>query len=69
MTLAARTKPDLTIDAVSLFIVDLPAQGLAIDSLKKEGLRASETGLLQMDDLFVPDSHRRGEREGTYCTI
>lgn len=69
MTLAARTKPDLTIDAVSLFIVDLPAQGLAIDSLKKEGLRGSETGLIHMDDLFVPDSHLLGEREGTYSTI
>ncbi|MEQ9121511.1 MAG: acyl-CoA dehydrogenase family protein, partial [Alphaproteobacteria bacterium] len=32
MTLAARTKPDLTIDAVSLFIVDLPAKGVQIDS-------------------------------------
>lgn len=69
MTLAARTKPDLTIDAVSLFIVDFPAQGLAIDSLKKEGLRGSETGLIHMDDLFVPDSHLLGEREGTYSTI
>ncbi len=69
MTLAARTKPDLTIDAVSLFIVDLPAKGVAIDSLKKEGLRGSETGLLHIDDLFVPDSHLLAEREGTYSVI
>lgn len=69
MTLAARTKPDLTIDAVSLFIVDLPAAGVAIDSLKKEGLRGSETGLLHIDDLFVPDSHLLAEREGTYPII
>lgn len=69
MTLAARTKPDLTIDAVSLFIVDLPAEGVAIDSLKKEGLRGSETGLLHIDDLFVPDDRLLGEREGTYPII
>jgi len=69
MTLAARTKPDLTIDAVSLFIVDLPAKGVQIDSLKKEGLRGSETGLLHIDGLFVPDSHLLAEREGTYPVI
>ncbi|MEK9904351.1 MAG: acyl-CoA dehydrogenase family protein, partial [Rhodospirillales bacterium] len=69
ITLAARTKPDLSADAVSLFLVDLPARGLTIDNLKKEGLRGSETGLLHIDDLFVPDSHLLGEKEGTYPTI
>ena len=69
MTLAARTKPDLTIDAVSLFIVDLPANGVQIDHLRKEGLRGSETGLVHIDDLFVPDSHLLAEREGTYPII
>ncbi len=69
ITLAARTKPDLSADAVSLFLVDLPARGLTIDNLKKEGLRGSETGLLNIDDLFVPDSHLLGEKEGTYPTI
>ena len=69
ITLAARTKPDLSADAISLFIVDLPAQGLIIESLKKEGLRGSETGLLHIDDLFVPDSHLLGEKEGTYPVI
>ncbi len=69
MTLAARTKPDLTIDAVSLFIVDLPAKGVQIDHLAKEGLRGSETGLVHIDDLFVPDSCLLAEREGTYSII
>jgi alkylation response protein AidB-like acyl-CoA dehydrogenase len=69
ITLAARTKPDLSADAISLFIIDLPAQGLIIESLKKEGLRGSETGLLHIDDLFVPDSHLLGEKEGTYPVI
>lgn len=69
MMLAARTKPDLTLDAISLFIVDLPADGVDITSLKKEGLRGSETGLLHIDDLFVPDSHLLGERTGTYPVI
>lgn len=69
MTLAARTKPDLTLDAISLFIVDLPSNGVDITSLKKEGLRGSETGLIHIDDLFVPDSHLIGERTGTYPII
>lgn len=69
MTLAARTKPDLTLDAISLFIVDLPVEGVDITSLKKEGLRGSETGLIHIDDLFVPDSHLIGERTGTYPII
>lgn len=69
MTLAARTKPGLDLDAVSLFIVDLPATGVAIESLKKEGLRGSETGLLHIDELFVPDSRLLAEREGTYPII
>ena len=69
ITLAARTKPDLSADAVSLFLVDLPARGLTIDNLNKEGLRGSETGLLHIDDLFVPDTHLIGEKEGTYPTI
>jgi len=69
MLLAARTKPDLKPDAISLFIVELPNQGIEIAKLKKEGIRASETGLIHIEDAFVPDDCLLGGREGTYPII
>jgi alkylation response protein AidB-like acyl-CoA dehydrogenase len=69
LTLAARTQPELTPDAVSLFLVDLPNPGIATSRLKKEGIRASDTGLLHIEDAFVPDDCLLGERTGTYPVI
>ena len=69
MLVAARTKPELSNDAISLFIVDLPHSNIAISKLKKEGIRASETGLVQLDDVFLPDTSLLGAREGTYPII
>jgi butyryl-CoA dehydrogenase len=69
MLVAARTKPELTSDAISIFIVDLPNPQVVISKLKKEGIRASETGLVQIDDVFVPDSALLGGLEGTYPVI
>jgi butyryl-CoA dehydrogenase len=69
MLLAARTKPELTNEAISLFIVDLPHKDIAISKLKKEGIRASETGLIQFDNAFVADEALLGGREGTYSVI
>ncbi len=69
LLVAARTAPELSGDAISLFIVELPAAGMNISKLKKEGIRASETGLIQMDDVFVPDDCVLGDRLGTYPVI
>lgn len=69
LTVAARTKPDLTMDAISLFLVELPNPGFAISSLKKEGIKASETGLIYIEDAFVPDDCLLGGRQGTYPII
>lgn len=69
MLVAARTRPELTNEAISLFIVDLPHDAIAISKLKKEGIRASETGLIQFDDAFVPEEALLGGREGTYSII
>jgi alkylation response protein AidB-like acyl-CoA dehydrogenase len=69
MLVAARTRADLTNEAISLFIVDLPNPAVAITKLKKEGIRASETGLIQLDDCFVPDEALLGGHEGTYSVI
>ncbi|MCX7273540.1 MAG: acyl-CoA dehydrogenase family protein [Burkholderiales bacterium] len=69
MLLAARTSPELTVQAISLFIVELPHPGFAISKLKKESIRSSETGLIHIDDAFVPDDCLLGERTGTYPVI
>jgi butyryl-CoA dehydrogenase len=67
--LAARTDAELSASAISLFIVELPNPGFDITSLKKEGIRASETGLIFIEDAFVPDDCLLGSETGTYPII
>ena len=69
MMLAARTAPELKPSAISLFIVELPNAAVEISHLKKEGLKGSETDLLYIEDLFVPDDCLLGHTEGTYPVI
>ncbi len=69
LLVAARTRDELTADAISLFIVTLPDAGVHIASLKKEGIRASETGSVHLDGVFVPDDCLLGGREGSYRAI
>lgn len=69
LTLAARTEADLTPAAISLFLVELPNPGIVVTRLKKEGIRASDTGLVHISDAFVPDAGLLGGRTGTYPII
>jgi alkylation response protein AidB-like acyl-CoA dehydrogenase len=69
LLVAARTQPELKPEAISLFIVELPNAGFDIHKLRKEGIRASETALIHIDDAFVPDDCLLGERVGTYPVI
>jgi len=69
LLVAARTRPELTPEAISLFIVELPNPGFDIHKLRKEGIRASETGLIHIEDAFVPDGCLLGGLEGTYPII
>ncbi|MGR3551974.1 acyl-CoA dehydrogenase family protein [Pseudooceanicola sp.] len=69
MLLAARTSPELKPHAISLFIVDLPNPAVVINKLDKEGIRASETGLIHIDGLEVPDDALLGHQTGTYPII
>ncbi len=69
LLVAARTRPELTPEAISLFIVELPNKGFDIHKLRKEGIRASETGLIHIEDAFVPDDCLLGGVEGTYPVI
>lgn len=69
LMLAARTKPDHTADAISLFIVELPNPGFKISKLDKEAIRSSETGLIYIEDAFVPDDCLLGGEIGTYSIV
>jgi len=69
ITLAVRTSPEISPKSISLFIVDLPNPSIKIDHLKKEGLKGSETGILYIDNLCVPQEALLGSREGTYPVI
>jgi alkylation response protein AidB-like acyl-CoA dehydrogenase len=69
LTLATRTHPGHGAEAISLFLVELPNPGFSITKLKKEGIRASETGLIHIEDAFVPDDCLLGERLGTYGVV
>lgn len=69
MLVAARTSPELKPHAISLFIVDLPNPGIEISKLQKEGIRASETGLIFFDGVEVPDTALLGGEVGTYPVI
>ena len=69
LLVAARTSAELTPAAISLFIVELPNSGFETHKLKKEGIRASETGLIHIEDAFVPDDCLLGGTTGTYPVI
>ncbi|NDG41065.1 MAG: acyl-CoA dehydrogenase [Betaproteobacteria bacterium] len=69
LLVAARTQSELTPEAISLFIVELPNKGFEIHKLRKEGIRASETALIHIGDAFVPDDCLLGHGEGTYPVI
>lgn len=69
LMLAARTKPDHSTEAISLFIVELPNPGFRISKLDKEGIRSSETGLIYIEDAFVPDDCLLGGETGTYRIV
>jgi alkylation response protein AidB-like acyl-CoA dehydrogenase len=69
LLLAARTRSDLSAEAISLFVLELPRAGVAISPLRKEGIRSSETGLVGLEDVFVPADCLLGGREGTYPVV
>ncbi len=69
LVVAARTKPGSSADAISLFIVELPNPGFDIFKLKKEGIRSSETGLIHIENAFVPENCLLGGELGTYGVL
>lgn len=69
LLVAARTRQELSAEAISLFIVEVPRPEVVISKLRKEGIRGSETALINFDDVQVSDAALLGAREGTYPVI
>jgi alkylation response protein AidB-like acyl-CoA dehydrogenase len=59
--LAAKTNPHAGPAGISLFVVDAPTPGLSRTKLKKLGWRASDTGDIAFDNVFVPAENLLGE--------
>ena len=69
MILVARTAPGFKLSAISFSIVELLIAAGVISHLMQEGLKGSDTGLLYIEDLFVPDDFLLGHTERTYPVI
>ena len=59
--LAAKTNPQAGPAGISLFVVDAPAPGISRTKLNKLGWRASDTGDIGFDQVFVPAENLLGE--------
>ncbi|MGH2754963.1 MAG: acyl-CoA dehydrogenase family protein [Actinomycetota bacterium] len=69
MIVVAYTDPDAGIDGMGLFVVDLPADGVAITRIKKMGHLSSEIGEVALDDVVVPDSACLGGAHGAWKRV
>jgi citronellyl-CoA dehydrogenase len=68
MTLVAKTDRDAGHQGISLFIVDIDADGYKVErTLDKVGMHASDTGEISFTDMFIPDENLLGNQgEGFY---
>ncbi|HEX2294952.1 MAG TPA: acyl-CoA dehydrogenase, partial [Actinomycetota bacterium] len=69
MIVVAYTDPDVGIDGMALFVVDLPAEGVAINRLKKMGNLSSEIAEVVLDDVFVPGDACLGGERGAFKKV
>lgn len=58
--LAAKTNIHAGAAGISLFVVDAPAKGISRTKLNKLGWRASDTGEIGFDQVFVPEQNLLG---------
>jgi acyl-CoA dehydrogenase len=62
IVVAARTSPDERHGGITMFAVEMPAEGLTVSwPLIKVGWRSSDTRELLFDNCFVPDDHVVGD--------
>lgn len=69
ITTVAYTDKSLGYKGISIFIVDADTPGITITKLKKEGIRASETGEIAFEDCPIPAENLLGHREGSFGLV
>src|SRR5690606_20930202 len=66
---AARTAPEQKHSSIRLYLVQMLLHEFEIHKLNTEGIRSSETGLIFINDPFVPDDCLLSGDTGTYPVI
>ncbi len=69
VVMAVRTTPEGGHGGISFFLVDTDQPGYTTTKLEKLGWHASDTGLIAMDDVFVPRENLLGELHGGFKLI
>jgi butyryl-CoA dehydrogenase len=65
LTVCAKTSKERGMKPIALFLVDRQAPGVSLGKkIDKLGVRASATGEILLDDVFVPDGHLLGGETG-----
>ena len=69
VVMAVRTTPEGGHGGISFFLVDTDQPGYTASKLEKLGWHASDTGLIGLDDVFVPSENLLGELHGGFKLI
>jgi butyryl-CoA dehydrogenase len=65
LTVCAKTSPERGMKHIALFLVDRAFPGVTLGrKIEKLGVRASATGEIVLEDVFVPDGHLLGGETG-----
>jgi alkylation response protein AidB-like acyl-CoA dehydrogenase len=65
---AAKTKPEGGHRGLSFFIVE-PGEGVHAEKIEKLGWHASDTALIALDEVFVPEENLLGQENGGFYLI
>ncbi len=66
---AVKTKPEGGHGGISFFLVDTDQPGYSASKIEKLGWHASDTALIALDDVFVPEENLLGELHGGFKLI
>ncbi len=69
LVLAAKTTPEGGHAGISFFLVDTDQPGYSASKIDKLGWHASDTALIALDDVFVPEENLLGELHGGFKLI
>ena len=69
MIVVAYTDPSAGIEGMALFVVDLPAEGVAVNRLKKMGNLSSEIAEVVLDEVLVPPEACLGGERGAFKKV